>query len=466
MPDWLKKVEAIGIYGRFDMEQGFQPGVNILHGKNGTGKTTLLHILANILNGDFNRFAFLNFASIKVLFDDDSYVGMKRYKGDSGNIIIVEQNGEEIQEISVNSIRKRERIHPSERVTRKGVAEEIKNLHSVMPTAYFPAFRTMIEAWASMKSEQRHIVGSYYVGTHGELFEEASGQRILETTFARELFGDFVPTINYPSPQQIGERLLSEIQQAMFTISQTDRKVISEAFVKTFGALTKITEEVKSLPEEILDEIKSLSDQLEQSSLVTEPAFFAGAYFQLRQMAPSIQLRGDAESVAVRILDLYRKALSEMVQVQDKSFAPIKRYLSSVNEFLSGNGKQMVITRNETATDRWPFVRVKFDDETTSSLRVLSSGERQIVTLVYAATHMSRERIVLIDEPELSLHVDWQRLLLKKMSEQLGKRQIIACTHSPVIGADFFDRMMELELKRTTKYTPKTEQADQGEEQE
>jgi len=50
---------------------------------------------------------------------------------------------------------------------------------------------------------------------------------------------------------------------------------------------------------------------------------------------------------------------------------------------------------------------------------------------------MSSQKIVLIDEPEISLHVDWQRLLLKKISEQLHDRQVIVCTHSPIIGADY-----------------------------
>jgi len=71
--------------------------------------------------------------------------------------------------------------------------------------------------------------------------------------------------------------------------------------------------------------------------------------------------------------------------------------------------------------------------------------------MIYVASQMSAQKIVLIDEPEISLHVDWQRLLLKKMSEQLRDRQVIACTHSPVIGADYEDRLMELRLKPTTK---------------
>jgi predicted ATP-dependent endonuclease of OLD family len=92
-----------------------------------------------------------------------------------------------------------------------------------------------------------------------------------------------------------------------------------------------------------------------------------------------------------------------------------------------------------------------FDNNTSSSIYTLSSGERQIITLLYAATHMSQQNLVLIDEPEISLHVDWQRLLLKKMSDQLGNRQIIACTHSPVIPADYEDNFVELNLIATDK---------------
>ena len=43
----------------------------------------------------------------------------------------------------------------------------------------------------------------------------------------------------------------------------------------------------------------------------------------------------------------------------------------------------------------------------------------------YAAAQAHNGNIVLIDEPEISLHIDWQRLLLRKMAEQLDHRQII-----------------------------------------
>lgn len=69
------------------------------------------------------------------------------------------------------------------------------------------------------------------------------------------------------------------------------------------------------------------------------------------------------------------------------------------------------------------------------------------MTLVYAATHMSKQEVVLIDEPEISLHIDWQRKLIKKMSEQLGDMQIIACTHSPVIGSDYRKNIKEFSVR-------------------
>jgi recombinational DNA repair ATPase RecF len=51
----VKYIRAVGIHGRYDLELDFYPGVNILYGKNGTGKTTLLHILANILKREPKR---------------------------------------------------------------------------------------------------------------------------------------------------------------------------------------------------------------------------------------------------------------------------------------------------------------------------------------------------------------------------------------------------------------------------
>lgn len=42
-------------------------------------------------------------------------------------------------------------------------------------------------------------------------------------------------------------------------------------------------------------------------------------------------------------------------------------------------------------------------------------------------------KIILIDEPELSLSIDWQRMILPDLNAGENVRQVIAITHSPFI---------------------------------
>ena len=157
-----------------------------------------------------------------------------------------------------------------------------------------------------------------------------------------------------------------------------------------------------------------------------------------------------------QVLNIYRKALKDVITIQEDSFRGIETYLNSVNSFLEG--KNIEISLEGNTLRRKPSVGIKFDQGNPKRIhgirRALSSGEREIVTLIYAATHMSKQQVVLIDEPEISLHVDWQRPLLQKMSEQLGDRQIIVCTHSPVIGADYEEQVIIFEPKITSSSKP------------
>ncbi len=67
-------------------------------------------------------------------------------------------------------------------------------------------------------------------------------------------------------------------------------------------------------------------------------------------------------------------------------------------------------------------------------LRMLSSGEKQIVSLFYHL-YLSGEKkyIILIDEPELSLSVQWQKRLLPDILASQRCEFLAAVTHSPFI---------------------------------
>lgn len=68
----------------------------------------------------------------------------------------------------------------------------------------------------------------------------------------------------------------------------------------------------------------------------------------------------------------------------------------------------------------------------------LSSGEQQVLTLIVKAlANVEAGMVVLVDEPEISLHVAWQQAIprvLEKISNAIGCSFVVA-THSPVIIA-------------------------------
>ena len=69
----------------------------------------------------------------------------------------------------------------------------------------------------------------------------------------------------------------------------------------------------------------------------------------------------------------------------------------------------------------------------------LSAGEKQMLSFLCYNT-FSEEAAIFIDEPELSLHVDWQRLLLPTLLEQGTENQFFIATHSPFIYTKYPDK--------------------------
>jgi predicted ATPase len=77
----------------------------------------------------------------------------------------------------------------------------------------------------------------------------------------------------------------------------------------------------------------------------------------------------------------------------------------------------------------------------------LSAGEKQMLSfLCYNA--FSSDCCIFIDEPEISLHVDWQRTLFPTLLEQSTSNQFIIATHSPFIYSKFPDKEILLNPDR------------------
>ena len=76
----------------------------------------------------------------------------------------------------------------------------------------------------------------------------------------------------------------------------------------------------------------------------------------------------------------------------------------------------------------------------------LSSGEKQILIILTSVLIQNRRPyIMLLDEPEISLHFDWQRRLIEDIMALNPALQLILATHSPaVIMGGWLDRVSEI----------------------
>jgi len=77
----------------------------------------------------------------------------------------------------------------------------------------------------------------------------------------------------------------------------------------------------------------------------------------------------------------------------------------------------------------------------------LSAGEKQMLSFI-AYNAVNRDTVILIDEPELSLHVDWQRQLFPILLGQQASNQFIIATHSPFIYSKYPDKEIQLDSDR------------------
>jgi ABC-type transport system involved in cytochrome c biogenesis ATPase subunit len=63
----------------------------------------------------------------------------------------------------------------------------------------------------------------------------------------------------------------------------------------------------------------------------------------------------------------------------------------------------------------------------------LSSGQQQILSLIAAVRRMESGSLILIDEPEISLHMDWQEIVIAELQAPLDGSRLLVATHSPDI---------------------------------
>ena len=114
-----------------------------------------------------------------------------------------------------------------------------------------------------------------------------------------------------------------------------------------------------------------------------------------------------------------------------------KKFQDAVDNLFGETGKHIDRNSNEVKI-------IQFDEEL--SLYKLSSGEKQmLIILLTALVEDNCPYVLFLDEPEASLHFEWQQKLIGLIREMNPNAQIILTTHSPaVIMEGWMDSVTEV----------------------
>ena len=179
------------------------------------------------------------------------------------------------------------------------------------------------------------------------------------------------------------------------------------------------------------DMIRSLDSSLSQ--VITDED---GA---LRQVLPVIK-GGGGSLLDIQLYNLQRKYLDYQVNIGNRIIAELQqgntdaaqqlsqkktRFQDIVDDLFHETGKKIIRTENEIRFTQIGEVLVPYQ---------LSSGEKQMLAILLTVlVEDDHPYVLFMDEPEVSLHIEWQKRLIDLCLELNPNVQIILTTHSPAV---------------------------------
>lgn len=149
-------------------------------------------------------------------------------------------------------------------------------------------------------------------------------------------------------------------------------------------------------------------------------------------------------NVGNRMIELLTDGDPEARTRAEEVSLPKRRFQDMVDRLFGETGKRIDRRSNE--------IRFVQGDEVLCPYQ-LSSGEKQmLVILLTALVQDGQPAVLFMDEPEVSLHIEWQQQLITLVRELNPQVQIILTTHSPAVIMDgWLDAVTEVSDISSTK---------------
>ena len=389
---YISSFKIDGIAGRKDnYQEDLNRDINIFFGANGSGKTSLLRILDSAMSGDASILRRVPFRSAEVTIHSSHY-----NRSFVRSIIRVDEDSS-ISHIPSLNRRDRDLLLDGEQLSWHDSAEPL-------------SWTSKPSTPDTSKTNWQHI----YLPTW-RVFE--AGRRSPGISSQQQAMFDSPPIIEREYDWDIifAERL----EQLWIRYSN---KLLGEVQSIQGEGLASILRAV----------LASHVEGTEVEQLDSDTAYQLVGAFLKRQGTADIL--GSSEEFSVRYSGdpQLRRFVSEISTLEQR----IGKAMASRNR-LEDLIRSMFI-QNKAVIFNSAGIEVRTTDGKEISLSSLSSGEKQSLR-IFIDVLRAEQNTLLIDEPELSLHVDWQRSLIASMRELNPDTQLILATHSPEVMAEVPD---------------------------
>ncbi len=383
--------------------------ITVIYGPNGCGKTTFLKVLQALLNGDVETLKKEKVEKIELMYQIPTENDTIRKKLIFKNNKIDKTNNNEI--LNTSSV---------------FLGEHRGMVNSINTEQIARNFYTL----------RHHTVGNNKVrfpkGVREDVadgFDYILNQLKFNENKKKHKYYDML-TI-----KEVGNFILSEYQEGF----NLRKKQVENAWFETIENGIEIEEnenEPFMLPTDFKERLNEKKNFLQQALAVQEKESKLTKRLLEYLETGDEKLTKNSKLFRALLLNILEKAESENLHLE-----ALETLEKLMTDHLYG-GKKLIINEKEV----YIFAGIdKEGNEKRHSIKDLSSGERNLLSIFTTLLIEGRKhQFIIIDEPEISLSLNWQRIFLPLIHRFSRDTQIIVASHSPSISHGNTQYLVEL----------------------